>query len=105
MSASQQADLDAWLRSVLWENVLPGHRPTGGPAFDIHRLKGRFFLNDGTEKVVQGVREIFDIFDSPSPPPGSDHPRTGKLVLIGRHLGHYDFRRSLEEAIAAARPT
>jgi hypothetical protein len=90
---------------VLWENVLPGHQPGSGPTYDIHRLKGRFFGDDGSEKIIQGVREIFDIFDSPSQPqPASNVPRVGKLVLIGRHLGDYDFRKSLEDAIRGVRP-
>ncbi|GAB1318934.1 hypothetical protein MFIFM68171_09144 [Madurella fahalii] len=99
LTEDQHSAVDAWLRSVLWENLLPGHKPTGGPAFNIHRLKGRFFVRNGSEKIIQGVREIFDIFDSPSPQPDSDGPRAGKLVLIGRHLDHFDFRQSLTEAI------
>ncbi|KAK4237301.1 CobW/HypB/UreG, nucleotide-binding domain-containing protein [Achaetomium macrosporum] len=105
LTKKQQSALDAWLRSVLWENVLPGHEPTGGPAYDIHRLKGRFFGDDGSVKIIQGVREIFDIFDSPSHQPASDVPHVGKLVLIGRHLDDFDFRKSLEDAIREVRPT
>lgn len=96
--------MDAWLRSVLWDNVLPGHKPHKGPAYDIHRLKGRFFVKYGSEKIVQGVREIFDIFDSPSQKPDPSLPRTGKLVLIGRHLDKYDFQNSLLEAIENVGP-
>jgi hypothetical protein len=94
--------VDAWLRSVLWENVLPGHKPTDGPAYDIHRLKGRFFEKDGGEKIIQGVREIFDIFESPLKQPDTDTEisRAGKMVLIGRHLDSFDFRKSLEDAVA-----
>jgi hypothetical protein len=92
--------VDAWLRSVLWENVLPGHKPTDGPAYDIHRLKGRFFEKDGGEKIIQGVREIFDIFESPLKQPDTEIPRAGKMVLIGRHLDSFDFRKSLEDAVA-----
>ncbi|KXX75449.1 COBW domain-containing protein 1 [Madurella mycetomatis] len=99
LAEDQQSAVDAWLRSVLWENVLPGHKPTESPAFDIHRLKGRFSVRNGNEKIIQGVREIFDIFDSPSPRSNPDGPRAGKLVLIGRHLDNFDFRRSLIEAI------
>jgi len=94
--------MDAWLRSVLWHNILPGHKPHEGPAYDIHRLKGRFFVKDGSEKIVQGVREIFDIFDSPSPQSDPSLPRTGKLVLIGRHLDSYDFQKSLLETVGNA---
>jgi CCR4-NOT transcription complex subunit 2 len=94
--------VDAWLRSVLWENVLPGHKPTDGPAYDIHRLKGRFFEKDGGEKIIQGVREIFDIFDSPLQQPDTNITRAGKMVLIGRHLDSFDFGKSLEDAVTEA---
>jgi len=95
--------MDAWLRSVLWENVLPGHAETSGPVFEIHRLKGRLFLREGGEKMVQGVRELFDIFDSPSPSSAEQGEQQGKLVLIGRHLGEFDFQRSLMRAMEEAR--
>jgi hypothetical protein len=100
LAGKQQAALDGWLRSVLWENVLPGHKPTEGPAYDIHRLKGRFWEEGGREKIIQGVREIFDIFDSPSQEQADAHgSRVGKLIIIGRHLDSFDFRRSVEEAV------
>lgn len=88
--------MDAWLRSVLWENELPGATKKT-PNFEVHRLKGRLVLSDGGEKMIQGVRELFDIMDSPS----SDASRatSGKIVLIGRHLGDYDFEKSLLAAI------
>jgi hypothetical protein len=104
LAEKQQSALDAWLRSVLWENVLPGHTPTDGPAYDIHRLKGRFSGGDGREKIIQGVREIFDIFDSPSQEPDSGVSQTGKMILIGRHLDRFDFRGSLENALRETRP-
>ena len=52
------------MRSVLWENELPGHSVTNGTPFEIHRLKGRLMLDNGDEKMVQGVREVFEIFDN-----------------------------------------
>ncbi|KAG7287896.1 hypothetical protein NEMBOFW57_007413 [Staphylotrichum longicolle] len=105
MSENQQSALDAWLRSVLWENVLPGHKPRDGPAYDIHRLKGRFFGKGGKEKIIQGVREIFDIFDSPAQESEVNGSRAGKLVVIGRHLGDFNFQQSLEDALREAPPT
>ncbi|KAK4126184.1 cobW-domain-containing protein [Parathielavia appendiculata] len=79
LTEKQQSAVDAWLRSVLWENTLPGHKPTDGPAYDIHRLKGRFFIRDGREKIIQGVREIFDIFDSPAQQPDVNGSRAGPV--------------------------
>lgn len=85
--------------------MLPGHKPTDGPAYDIHRLKGRFFGKGGKEKIIQGVREIFDIFDSPAQEPDVNGSRAGKLVLIGRHLGDFNFQESLEDALREGPPT
>ncbi|EGS21446.1 uncharacterized protein CTHT_0033040 [Thermochaetoides thermophila DSM 1495] len=67
LTESQESAMDAWLRSVLWDNVLPGHKPHKGPAYDIHRLKGRFFVKYGSEKIVQGpasLEQTTDIFNS-----------------------------------------
>lgn len=76
---------------------MPERERTGGPAYDIHRLKGRFATTDGKQKIIQGVREIFDIFDNPSQE--EDAPLEGKMILIGRHLESFDFRGSLEGAL------
>lgn len=97
---------DAWLRSVLWDSILPGHsKPEEGKhAFEIHRLKGRLMLEDNGEKIIQGVRELFDIFDSPDAHGSSvaspdERQRSGKMVLIGRHLQDFDFERSFLDAM------
>lgn len=95
LTPGQVDAIDAWLRSVLWENVLPGHSATEGSPFEIHRLKGRLLLNNGDEKMVQGVREIFEIFDNARSETGEDGRAGGKMVLIGRFLTEYDFEKSL----------
>ncbi len=91
---------------MLWENVLPGGLAGQRPAFEIHRLKGRLVLLDGREKMVQGVREIFEIFDNPvvalSASSAGEGQVAGKMVLIGRHLDSYDFERSLLDIIGGA---
>ncbi|KAK0643613.1 CobW/HypB/UreG, nucleotide-binding domain-containing protein [Cercophora newfieldiana] len=102
LTEGQLEAVDAWLRSVLWDNVLPSDEETDQSLFEIHRLKGRLVLSDGNEKMIQGVRELFEIFDKPNPgaeaslAPGKD---AGKMVIIGRHLDKYDFERSLLEAV------
>jgi G3E family GTPase len=97
---------DAWLRSVLWDNILPGHnKPEEGKhPFEIHRLKGRLVLEGNGEKIIQGVRELFEIFDSPDSDGSSvvsaeERQKSGKMVLIGRHLQDFDFERSLQDAM------
>lgn len=105
LTETQVDAVDAWLRSVLWDNVLPSDETTNKPAFEIHRLKGRLGLSDGREKMVQGVRELFEIFDNPhSAPEASLAPRkdAGKIVIIGRHLDKYNFERSLLEAVGSS---
>ncbi|KAK2613622.1 hypothetical protein N8I77_000525 [Diaporthe amygdali] len=97
---TEQVDkVDAWLRSVLWENVLPDDSSEHKDPFEIHRLKGRLVVRNGGTKIIQGVRELFEIFDAP---PSVDHGgaiETGKVVLIGRHVTDFDFQRSLLAAI------
>lgn len=71
--------------------------------FEIHRLKARLPLTDGTVKIVQGVREIFDILD-----PRVDEEREdsgseqGKIVIIGRRLLAINFKGSFSAMMASA---
>jgi G3E family GTPase len=102
LTEKQLDAVDAWLRSTLWDNVLPSDEETDQTVFEIHRLKGRLVLSDGKEKMVQGVRELFEIFDKPSADSAASTESkrdTGKMVIIGRHLERYGFERSLLEAI------
>ncbi|KAI5835216.1 cobW-domain-containing protein, partial [Schizophyllum commune Tattone D] len=101
-------DLDEWVREVLWEGRLP-ESPTTTPSKKdpllVLRCKGLFVTTTGERYVLQGVRNMYDLFkaeeDSSGPKPGEDDgdltgvPKEGKLVLIGKGLGE-DVRRSLE---------
>lgn len=81
--------VDEWLRSILWESQLPllPSNPARHPNlnFEIHRLKAVLRLTNGAVKIVQGVREIFEITDSERQEPASFE--ASKFVLIGRALG------------------
>jgi G3E family GTPase len=107
--------VDAWLRSVLWENTLPASladsEATASPHpadFEIHRLKGILALEDGSFKVIQAVREVFEIRDSENrrqrETDSGDVPDHCKIVLIGRGLGtsiapwEQSFRSFLQQA-------
>lgn len=91
--------VDAWLRSVLWEGVLPNDSDEHKQPFEIHRLKGRLAVRDDRTKIIQGVRELFEIFDAPAG--GVEVERvSGKVVLIGRHVTDFNFEKSLLAAIA-----
>ncbi|CAK7232035.1 hypothetical protein SBRCBS47491_008131 [Sporothrix bragantina] len=119
LEPAQLTKVDEWLRSVLWESQLPD--PAGGPPrggrngtnnFEIHRTKGRLVLKDGSVKVLQGVRELFEIFDAPTSSPAEEAaapsapedkpataPESSKLILIGRRLGDFDFEKSILAAL------
>lgn len=87
--------VDKWLRQVLWENELPG---TDAPQnFEIHRSKGRLIFENGEVKMLQGVREIFELIDAPE----SDEPvpTSGKIIFIGRHVAELDFEQSFKSIV------
>ncbi len=97
MKQDQLSKLDAWLRSLLWDAKLPGTVIANSSIihyerqnFEIYRLKARILLDNGAVKIVQGVREVFEISDIPGNrkaaaigSPSTDH---GKLVFIGRNI-------------------
>ena len=70
--------LDDFLRGLLWEQDL------AEKGYEIHRTKGRIVMTDGSVKVVQGVREIFEIKDALGDSVGGSD--NSKLVFIGRGL-------------------
>lgn len=95
----QLEKLDGWLRSVLWEGQLPVAGSDQSTPLEIHRLKARLRLSSGETKVVQGVREIFEIFDAPSSSSSEPAVQTGKIVLIGRQLQVRELEQSLHNSI------
>lgn len=81
---------------MLWDCTLP--QPHSSPVntsnFEVHRLKGILTLNDAdssssSTKIIQAVRDVFEIRDSERPPQSDDSekPPCCKIVLIGRGLG------------------
>ncbi|KAL5594616.1 hypothetical protein BROUX41_001535 [Berkeleyomyces rouxiae] len=85
--------MDAWLRSVLWEHEIPGG--TTDPSFEVHRLKGRLVLETGQVKLIQGVREIFEIIETGETVQDVS-TAVGKLVIIGRSLSKEVLEASLK---------
>ncbi|KEF59731.1 uncharacterized protein A1O9_04577 [Exophiala aquamarina CBS 119918] len=80
--------LEGWLETVLWE---ANERQEGKTRkYEIHRTKGLVVLTDDTIRVVQGVREIFEIIEPPQPVQDERDqdavPPEGKIVFIGRNL-------------------
>lgn len=106
LQSAQLSSLESWLRSILWESTLPvPHGSKSESTFAIHRLKGRIFTTTGAVKMIQGVREVFEIVDTDR---GSDRGKgvenkeEGKLVLIGRGLSEAAFGGSLRACLEAA---
>ncbi|KAL5361480.1 CobW/HypB/UreG, nucleotide-binding domain-containing protein [Aspergillus floccosus] len=90
ISSDKVARVDSWLQSVLWDSTLPPVGPSVPDShptdFDIHRLKGILVTEDGSEKIIQAVRDVFEIRDSESAP-SAERKTQCKIVLIGRGLG------------------
>ncbi|EEA21144.1 hypothetical protein EYB26_003686 [Talaromyces marneffei] len=96
ISPDQLPRVDEWLRSILWKSVV---KYSGGAAadantqnsrFEIHRLKGILALTDGTFKIIQAVREMYEIRDSEKRANKDDQAEVldhCKVVIIGRDLG------------------
>lgn len=66
--------LEQWLQTILWDDG--EDKP-----YEIHRTKGYIPVTDGNARVIQGVREIFEIIES-----RSQNGAEGKIVFIGRYL-------------------
>ena len=99
LTDEQLGNLDEWLRSVLWSSVLPGiHKAV---QWEIYRVKGRMLLVNGGIKMLQGVREIFELIDSTVTSPQTyTGSHGGKIVMIGRNIGNdpnlaLNFQKSL----------
>ena len=95
--------LDGWLRSVLWESKLPGFEGVSG--WEIHRSKGRVRLAGGEVKMLQGVREIFELIDGADAAggDGEGEENGSRIVFIGRNLGGETsdaFQRSLDATLS-----
>lgn len=100
MKSEQLSNLDSWLRSILWDSKLPtlgSGKPIPGAEdrkLEIHRLKARLPFSNGDIKIVQGVREVFEILDCPKSDESASGASGGKVVLIGRNLPGVSFEES-----------
>ncbi|KAL5332804.1 CobW/HypB/UreG, nucleotide-binding domain-containing protein [Aspergillus crustosus] len=98
--------VDTWLQSVLWDSILPSQSqsqytsiPTTTPKFEIHRLKGILAVPDGSAKIIQAVRDVFEIRDQ-ALAQDEEGKRECKIVLIGRGLGDVSvWQESFEEFV------
>ena len=84
---------DRWLRTVLWEEKLPGREARD---FEVHRLKGRIPVKGVKVLLVQGVRNVYDVNEGKDT---DEKDQEAKLVLIGKGVGQEGFRESLLEVL------
>lgn len=102
LDEKRMASLDEWLRKVLWTSTLPGKEEERG-AWEVHRSKGRIVGPGGIVKMLQGVREIFEMTDAVDGSPAEESEEQGRIVFIGRGLGGEKvakaFQSSLDEAL------
>ncbi|PBK97759.1 cobW-domain-containing protein [Armillaria gallica] len=94
LSQEKLDKLDAWIRSVLWENQLP--EGTQSSDLQILRCKGLVVTDTGDQYVLQGVRSMYDMSRVEEEVVGV--PEQGKLVFIGKGLDSV-VRKSLEDVV------
>ena len=83
--------LKEWLDNILWEESAS----TG----TILRLKGLVNIAEGRcQKVVQAVREVYDIHALETSP--TSQTPLNEVVLIGRHLNEKQLLESLSTCLA-----
>ena len=98
LTDDQFQSLDVWLRSALWETILPGLASHALNQFEVHRIKGRIVLQSGTTKVLQGVREVFEMSDGRTD--DQDAPSSNsKIVVIGRQIDKDRWQDSLNTSL------
>ncbi|KAL4251898.1 SIMIBI class G3E GTPase family protein [Abortiporus biennis] len=97
LTVSQLEKLDEWIRTVLWENHLPGKTSSENGQLEILRCKGIFTTVEGGLHILQGVRNLYEL-EKVEDDSDIGLPDEGKLVLIGKGLDE-TVRRSLEEIV------
>ena len=87
--------VDSWLQKLLWDSIFPG----GTESVEVHRLKARLVFENGEVRMVQGVREVFDILDPLEKTAGISDDLQGKVIIIGRGIRGLDFEQSLRRTL------
>lgn len=109
LSSSQLHSLTTWLQSLLWDSTLPLPSSSSSSTlshFSIHRLKGRITTLTGPTKMIQAVRDVFEMVDlNPDPDREEEggeegekenpQKENGKIVLIGRGVAALPIEESL----------
>lgn len=98
--ADLKGPLDSWLRSVLWEGQVPDHPEVSG--WEVFRTKGRIAFQDGRVRMLQGVREIFELGDAEAMGEDDGMLGRGKIVFIGRNLAGEKTGAAFQSSLDAA---
>ena len=110
LTEQQLQRFESWLQKVLWEATLSlpekqGPQPAAAE-LSIHRVKGRIILTSGFIKMVQGVRDVFEVTELAQPTKREPcsfesrlRDRAGKLVLIGKGLLDLPWEASMMHSI------
>ncbi|KAF5096473.1 hypothetical protein D0Z03_001614 [Geotrichum reessii] len=86
---------ETWIQLVLWENEV------GGKPVEVHRLKGRLVDTSKLVKILQGVRQTYEIVDAKSEtePEILESSFPGKLVFIGKNLDRELIKTEFTKAV------
>ncbi|CAN6635232.1 zinc-regulated GTPase metalloprotein activator 1 [Trichomonascus vanleenenianus] len=82
---SQLDGIEKWLQTALWEKQI------AGSPVSIHRAKGIFILGEAHAKVLQAVRETYELIDT-----NRVEAAESKVVLIGEDLDKAVIERELK---------
>lgn len=96
LTTAQIDKFDFFLRTILWEETLPGDAKCG--PFEVHRLKARIPIHGSKMLLIQGVRNIYDTNEVEREDGQSED---AKLVLIGKGVDQKALKDSLLKTLAS----
>mmetsp|Transcript_11767 Transcript_11767/g.43698 ORF Transcript_11767/g.43698 Transcript_11767/m.43698 type:complete len:391 (-) Transcript_11767:1058-2230(-) len=105
-----QKKFEQWLEDVLWEGTACAddddetETETGNPKLEVLRAKGILYVTDnksGTpqKRIVQAVREVYEITPGPSGGLEKGERMMNKVVLIGRGLREENLLPGLKKVV------
>lgn len=95
LTEERMALFETWIQLVLWENKV------NELEVEVHRLKGRFVKTDGKVKILQGVREAYELVDMRDDLEEEllEAQFPSKLVFIGKYLQKDVIKKAFVEAV------
>lgn len=95
LTEKQMELFETWIQHVLWENKIEDQE------VEVHRLKGRFVKTSGQVKILQGVREAYELVDMREEAEQEllESQFPSKLVFIGKHLQKELIKTAFQRAL------